>query len=79
VAQHELFTAINHSRDDLKLALEFQIEFLPFRLINTTLLPQDYEPKVQKTEFFKNIFGVEKFAQFEETIAKWSVEKGIPM
>ncbi|KAJ7911501.1 thioredoxin-like protein [Mycena leptocephala] len=79
VAQHELFTAINHSRDDLKLALEFQIEFLPFRLINTTLLPQDYEPKVEKTEFFKNIFGVEKFAQFEETIAKWSVEKGIPI
>jgi len=79
VAQHELFTAINHSRDDLKLALEFQIEFLPFRLINTTLLPQDYEPKVEKTEFFKNIFGVEKFAQFQETIAKWSVEKGIPI
>lgn len=79
VAQHELFTAINHSRDDLKLALEFQIEFLPFRLINTTLLPQDYEPKVEKTEFFKNIFGAEKFAQFQETIAKWSVEKGIPI
>lgn len=79
VAQHELFAAIDHCKDDLKLPLEFQVEFLPFRLINTKLLPQDYEPKVSKIDFFNNIFGEENFAKFQETIGKWSVEKSVPM
>ncbi|KAJ7841328.1 thioredoxin-like protein [Mycena olivaceomarginata] len=79
VAQHELFAAINHCKDDLKLPLEFQVEFLPFRLINTKLLPQDYEPKVSKIDFFNNIFGEENFTKFQETIGKWSVEKSVPI
>jgi len=79
VAQHELLDAINHCKDDLKLPLEFQIEFLPFRLINTTTLPQDYEPKVEKIEFFNKCFGVENFTKFRETIAKWATEKGVPL
>ncbi|KAJ7221020.1 thioredoxin-like protein [Mycena haematopus] len=79
VAQHELFEAMNHCKDDLKLPLEFQIEYLPFRLMNTTLLPQDYEPKVQKVDFFNNVFGVEFFSKFQETIGKWAAEKGVPL
>lgn len=79
VGQHELFSAITHCKEDLKLPLEFQIEFLPFRLINTTLLPEDYEPKVEKKEFFANIFGADKFAQLEESISKWGAEKGVPL
>ncbi|KAJ7086124.1 thioredoxin-like protein [Mycena belliarum] len=79
IGQHELFTAIAHCKDELKLPLEFELEFLPFRLITTTLLPQDYAPKVQKAEFFTNTFGADRFAQLEESIAKWAAEKGVPM
>ncbi|KAJ6570141.1 thioredoxin-like protein [Mycena vulgaris] len=79
VGQHELFSAIAHCKDDLKLPLEFQFEFLPFRLINSTLLPQDYQPKVDKKDFFINILGQEKFGQLEESIAKWGTEKGVPL
>jgi len=79
VAQYELFAAVDHCKDDLKLPLEFEVEFFPFRLINTTLLPQDYEPKVEKVEWFNKIFGAENFAKFQETIAKWAVEKGVPI
>ncbi|KAF8207118.1 thioredoxin-like protein [Mycena galopus ATCC 62051] len=79
IAQHELLTAISHCKDDLKLPLEFQIEFLPFRLINTTRLPQDYEPKVEKADFFTNVFGAEAFEKFQDTIGKWAMEKGIPI
>jgi len=79
VGQHELLSAISHCKDDLKLPLEFQIEFLPFRLINTTLLPQDHEPKVEKKEFFSTIFGADKFAQLDESITKWGTEKGVPL
>jgi len=79
VAQHELFEAMNHCKDDLKLPLEFQIEYLPFRLMNTTLLPQDYEPKVQKVEFFNKVFGEESFQRFQETINKWAAEKNVPL
>ncbi|KAK7032828.1 polyketide biosynthesis associated protein [Favolaschia claudopus] len=79
IAQHELFEAINHCKDDLKLPLEFQLEFLPFRLINTTVLPQDYEPKIEKADYFVNVFGAESFAKFQETISKWATEKGVPL
>ncbi|KAJ7116431.1 thioredoxin-like protein [Mycena epipterygia] len=79
VGQHELFSAIRHAKEVLKLPLEFHVEFLPFRLINTTVLPQDYQPKVQKTDFFTNIFGAEKFGALQETLAKWSHENGVPL
>jgi len=79
VGQHELFSAISHCKDDLKLPLDFQLEFLPFRLISTALLPQDYEPKVAKTAFFEGVFGAEKFGQLQESIAKWGAEKGVPL
>ncbi|KAJ7164014.1 thioredoxin-like protein [Mycena crocata] len=79
IGQHELFSAITHCKEVLKLPLDFQLEFLPFRLIPATLLPQDYEPKIQKSDFFSNIFGAEKFSQLEETIAKWGAEKGVPL
>ncbi|KAJ7183181.1 thioredoxin-like protein [Mycena filopes] len=79
VAQHELFSAITLCKEELKLPLDFQLEFLPFRLINTQLLPEDYQPKVAKTEFFTNIFGAEQFGKLEESIMKWSTEKGVPL
>ncbi|KAJ6630967.1 thioredoxin-like protein [Mycena sp. CBHHK59/15] len=79
IGQHELFSAIAYCKDELRLPLEFQIEFLPFRLINTTLVPQDYQPKVEKSVFFSNIFGADNFLTLQETIAKWGKEKGVPM
>ncbi|KAJ6466577.1 thioredoxin-like protein [Mycena vitilis] len=79
MAQHELFSAINRCRDDLKLPLEFQIEFLPFRLISPTVMPQDYQPKVEKSDYFNKVFGPEKYGQFVESIAKWAAEKKIPL
>lgn len=79
VGQHELFSAIRHAKEVLKLPLEFHVEFLPFRLINTTVLPQDYQPKVQKADFFTNIFGAEKFGALQESLSKWSNENGVPL
>ncbi|KAJ7650721.1 thioredoxin-like protein [Roridomyces roridus] len=79
IGQHELLAAITHCKEDLKLPLDFQIEFLPFRLINTAVVPQDYEPKVQKTDFFVSKFGEERFRQLEQSIQKWGEEKGVPL
>jgi len=79
IGQHELFSAISYCQDDLKLPLDFQLEILPFRLINVATLPQDYQPKVEKKVFFASRFGEDKFAQLEESVEKWGKEKGIPM
>jgi len=79
VGQYELFTAISHCTEELRLPLEFQLEFLPYRLISTSVLPLDYQPKITKADFFSNKFGAEKFAQFQESIDKWAKEKGVPI
>ncbi|KAJ6577420.1 thioredoxin-like protein [Mycena capillaripes] len=79
VAQHELFSAINRCRDDLQLPLEFQIEFLPYRLISPTVLPDDYEPKLQKSEYFSKLFGAEQFEKVDQNLAKWAAEKNVPI
>ncbi|KAJ7056639.1 thioredoxin-like protein [Mycena amicta] len=79
IGQHELFAALTYCKEELKLPLRFQIEFLPFRLISEATLPLDYEPKVEKSQFFTEILGGDKFDNLSDTIDKWAVEKGVPL
>jgi len=79
ISQHELFSAITYCKEELKLPLRFSIEFKPFRLIPEATLPSDYAPKIEKSEYFKGIFGEERYKENTASIQKWAAEKGIPM
>ncbi|KAG5652768.1 hypothetical protein H0H81_003706 [Sphagnurus paluster] len=46
---------------------------MPFRLISNVCLPGG---KVDKSTFYRNRFGDDKFTNFENAIAKWAKEKG---
>jgi len=78
IGQHELLSAIATCKDTLKLPLDFEVEYMPFRLISTAVLPDD-SPKIDKQAFFTRRFGPEKFASLDETIHKWAEEKGVPI
>ncbi|KAF7317069.1 Polyketide biosynthesis associated protein [Mycena chlorophos] len=79
IGQHELFAALTYCKEELKLPLCFQIEFLPFRLIPEAVLPQDYQPKVSKKEFFSGLLGSDTYQIMDETFGKWAIEKGVPL
>ncbi|KAE9408485.1 thioredoxin-like protein [Gymnopus androsaceus JB14] len=80
IGQHELIGAISYCQDTLQLPLTFEIEFLPFRLIPTRLLPDDNNaPKVSKEDFFTNTVGKEPYAAMQASVMKWSKEKNIPI
>ncbi|THV02882.1 hypothetical protein K435DRAFT_652692 [Dendrothele bispora CBS 962.96] len=77
IGQHELLSAISYCQEVLHLPLTFEVEFMPFRLIPTTLL--DENTKVPKDEFFTGTFGKEKYDALQGAIAKWADEKKIPI
>jgi len=79
IGQHELLGAISYCQDTLRLPLTFEIEFLPFRLIPTRILPDENAPKVSKDEFYSNAVGKEPYAIMQASITKWSEEKNIPI
>lgn len=81
IGQYELLTAISHCMDTLHLPLSFELEHIPFRLISPECLSDDVpaSAKVDKSTFYKNRLGKDRFATVESTIAKWAKEKGIPM
>lgn len=70
--------AIDYCKDVLKLNVAFEIEYLPFRLISTTCLPEN-APKVEKSVFFSQKLGEANFKMVEAQIKKWAEEKGVPM
>jgi hypothetical protein len=78
VGQHELLDAIAYSKDVLHLPLDFELEHLPFRLINSTILPED-GPIVGRQEFLLKHIGEEKLTKLKAAISKWAVEKNVPM
>jgi len=78
IGQHELMDAISYCKDTLKLALSFEVEHKPFRLISDAILPED-GPKVDKATFYKGRIGKDKFESVEKSIHKWAQEKGIPI
>jgi len=79
IGHHELLGAISYCQDTLHLPLTFEIEFLPFRLIPTRILPDDNTPKVSKEEFFTSIVGKDNFASMQASVMKWSKEKNVPI
>lgn len=79
IGHHELLGAISYCQDTLHLPLTFEIEFLPFRLIPTRILPDDNTPKVSKEDFFTSIVGKDNFASMQASVMKWSKEKNVPM
>jgi len=78
VGQHELLDAIGHCKDTLHLPLAFEIEHIPFRLINPTILTED-TPKIDKSDFLSKHLGKERFTKLQAAVSKWSEEKGVPM
>ncbi|KDR79025.1 hypothetical protein GALMADRAFT_244757 [Galerina marginata CBS 339.88] len=78
IGQHELLNAIGYCKDTLQLPLAFELEHLPFRLINSTILAED-TPKVDKSDFLLKHIGKERFTKLEAAISKWAEEKGIPI
>ncbi|KAF8071696.1 thioredoxin-like protein [Lyophyllum atratum] len=78
IGQHELLSAISYCKDTLHLPLAFELEHMPFRLISNACLPED-KAKVNKSTFYENRYGKDKFTNFENAISKWAKEKGIPL
>lgn len=78
IGQYELMKAIDYCKDVLKLNVAFEIEYLPFRLISTTCLPEN-APKVEKSVFFTQKLGEANFKMVEAQIKKWAEEKGVPI
>jgi len=80
IGQHELLSAISHSKDVLHLPLSFELEHMPFRLISKECLTDSEDtPKVDKSTFYTKQIGKERFSTFEKAISKWAHEKGIPI
>ncbi|CAA7267098.1 unnamed protein product [Cyclocybe aegerita] len=80
VGQHELLDAIAYTQDTLHLPISFEVEHLPFRLINPAILTDSSNaPKVEKTDFLQKQLGRERFFKLQAAIAKWGEEKGIPI
>jgi predicted DsbA family dithiol-disulfide isomerase len=78
IGQHELLNAIAYCKDTLQLPLGFELEHLPFRLINSSILAED-TPKVDKSDFMQKHIGKERFTKLQAAISKWAEEKGIPI
>ncbi|KAF8149833.1 thioredoxin-like protein [Crassisporium funariophilum] len=78
VGQHELLNAIAYCKDTLQLPLAFELEHLPFRLINPSILTED-APKVEREDFLQKHIGKERFNKLQAAISKWAEEKGIPL
>ncbi|KAG6865899.1 hypothetical protein C0991_010732 [Blastosporella zonata] len=77
IGQHELLSAVAYCKDTLHLPLTFELEHMPFRLINNALLPP--EGKVDKQTFYTDRYGRDGFQKFEATISTWAQEKNIPI
>ncbi|RDB25514.1 hypothetical protein Hypma_006475 [Hypsizygus marmoreus] len=79
IGQHELLSAISYCKDTLHLPLSFELEHMPFRLISMACLSDDAKDKIDKSTFYINRYGKDKFSTFENAISKWANEKGIPI
>lgn len=51
---------------------------MPFRLISPTVLSED-TPKIEKTDFYKNKFGDDKYTKMTQAVTNWGNENGVPM
>ena len=78
IGQHELLTAISEAKDTLHLPLSFELEHMPFRLISDARFP-DGGRKVDKSTFYMNMLGKEKFTTIEDSVTKWANERGMSM
>jgi len=77
VGQHELLDAIAYCKDTLQLPLAFELVHMPFRLLNSSVLPDD--SKVDKEDFLLKSMGKERFTKLQAAISKWGSEKGVPI
>ncbi|KAF9000712.1 thioredoxin-like protein [Cyathus striatus] len=78
IGEHELLNAITYCKENLQLPLSFELEHVPFRLINPACLNEN-SPKIEKSTFHSNQIGKEKFAALQNAVSKWADEKGIPI
>ncbi|KAJ2924648.1 hypothetical protein H1R20_g12453, partial [Candolleomyces eurysporus] len=79
IGQHELLDAINYCKDTLDLPLNFELEHIPFRLINTNILPENCPNKRDREVFLSKFVGKERFSALQANVSKWAEEKGRPL
>ncbi|KAF7424259.1 hypothetical protein PC9H_009565 [Pleurotus ostreatus] len=72
----ELLQAISYCKDSLNLPLTVEVEYRPFRLINCL---KEFSPGIDRTTFYMNKMGKEKFEATESAIDKWTKESGVPI
>jgi len=77
VVEHELLDAISTCNDTLHLPLSFELEHIPYQIVNPGLFKENESIAISKDEFLKKFIGLEKFAKVDAAIAKWAEEKGI--
>ncbi|KAG6918639.1 hypothetical protein DXG01_012758 [Tephrocybe rancida] len=77
IGQHELLTAITYCKETLHLPISFELEHMPFRLINNAVLPEG--TKIDRETFYANRYGKGGFEKFATGITKWAKEKNIPI
>jgi len=75
IGHYELNDALNRVAKMPDLDVQFEIEYRPFRLINTACICE--KSKVDKKTFFLAKLGQEKLEAMGQTVKKWTDEKGI--
>jgi len=76
MGHRELHDAIAESKQ-LQLPIEFEVEYIPYRLISSACLCES--SKVDKEQFYRKKVGEEKWEGMKQAIQKWTTEKGIKM
>lgn len=66
---------MDYCQNTLHLNLQFDIEFLPFRLINIECLNDDLATPPSKHDFLIAKMGEEKYKHMEAAMLQWASEK----
>jgi len=61
----------------LQLPIDFEIEYVPFRLISPNCLCES--SKVDKQQFYSQKVGQEKWESMKQVVQKWMFEKGVKL
>jgi hypothetical protein len=72
MGHHELHDAIATCKR-LQLPIQFDIEYVPFRLISPNCLCE--RSKVDKQQFYRKMLGQEKWESMMQVLQKWKTEK----
>jgi len=61
----------------LQLPIDFEVEYIPFRLISSACLCES--SKADKQQFYRQKLGDEKWETTKQVVQKWTAEKGVKL